>query len=67
MTAVTLRAGANLVVNGDALVWGEIVVTERTDEVEEFLARGLVEELDEDGAAVPRKLSETPRKGCCGG
>lgn len=62
-----LRAGANLVVNGDALVWGEIVVTERTDEVEEFLARGLVEELDEDGAAVPRKLSETPRKGCCGG
>lgn len=62
-----LRAGANLVVNGDALVWGEIVVTERTDEVEEFLARGLVEELDEDGAAVPRTLSETPRKGCCGG
>lgn len=64
---ITIRTAANLVVGGQALVWGEVVVVERTDEVEEFLARGLVTELDGENQPVPRTLTETPRRGCCGG
>jgi len=65
---VIVRSASNTYVDGRALVYGEIVELERTDEVEAGLVAGRLVELDEAGAAVMRSAPPpATRGGCCGG